>query len=424
MTATVSWLECTTCHETFDHQPLLYGCPSCAERGDISSVEVRYQLDSLDPDSFMMAARSVRPPSLWRWSSLLPPVGEHQVTLGEGDTPLAPLRTVTEALGVKRAFVKHEASNPTGSFKDRLNAVAVGMGLRLGFSRATISSSGNQGVSLGTYARVAGMQAIVFTPPYVETKTLTELMLRGVQPVVLSSYGDAALALVNELVKNHGWYVSSRNFPRPFANPFGLEGYKTIAFEIVEQLGTVPDWVFVPTGGGDSIYGIWKGFRELRELGVIDRAPRMVACQAGGASIVRAIEQDLAHAPQVPSVDTLAVSIRHTRSGDHGIWAVRESDGGAVAVEDDEITAAVASVGRDGLCLAPSSAASVAGAVKLAARGELGADETVVCIGTATCLRWSLTFAHLEDEVPLIPRIDPDLDQLNRLLAELAARGG
>ena len=98
--------------------------------------------------------------------------------------------------------------------------------------------------------------------------------------------------------------MSSRNFPRPFANPFGLEGYKTIAFEIVEQLGSAPDRVFVPVGGGDSIYGVWKGFRELLELGAIDRAPRMYACQAGGASIVRAIEQDLQHAPEVPSVNT------------------------------------------------------------------------------------------------------------------------
>lgn len=421
MEAVVSWLECKGCSETFDFQPLLYGCPCCAERGEVSSLEVRYELGSLDGQGIMTAARATRPPSLWRWSPLLPPVGDRQVTLGEGDTPLVPLQGITETLGVARAFVKHEASNPTGSFKDRLNAVAISMGLRLGFTRATVSSSGNQGVSLGTYAQVAGMMSVVFTPPYVEPRTLTELMLRGVQPVVLSSYDGAALALVDELVKNHGWYVSSRNFPRPFANPFGLEGYKTIAFEIVEQLGSAPDRVFVPVGGGDSIYGVWKGFRELLELGAIDRAPRMYACQAGGASIVRAIEQDLQHAPEVPSVDTLAISIRHTRSGDHGVWAVRESKGGAIAVEDGEITEALVRLGRDGLCLAPSAAVSVAAALKDAARGEWDEGETVVCVGTATGLRWSLTFSHLESGVARVPRIDPDIEQLNRLLADLAA---
>ena len=424
MTATVSWLECTTCHETFDHQPLLYGCPSCAERGDISSVEVRYQLDSLDPDSFMMAARSVRPPSLWRWSSLLPPVGEHQVTLGEGDTPLAPLRTVTEALGVKRAFVKHEASNPTGSFKDRLNAVAVGMGLRLGFSAS-------HHLVLGKPGRVARH----LRPGCRHAGDRLHAALRGDQDPhrADASRGPAGGAVVlwrrcsgaGERAGQKPRLVRIQpQLPAAVRQPVRARGLQDHRLRDRRAAGN-------GSGLGIRADGWWR--LHLRHLEGVPRAARAGChrscpphgCLPGRWRLHRPGDR-AGSCPRtpVPSVDTLAVSIRHTRSGDHGIWAVRESDGGAVAVEDDEITAAVASVGRDGLCLAPSSAASVAGAVKLAARGELGADETVVCIGTATCLRWSLTFAHLEDEVPLIPRIDPDLDQLNRLLAELAARGG
>lgn len=410
------WLECTKCGVKYAIAPLLYGCPTCRSNGEVSSLEVQYNYDAINGKQFMRSAREATPPSIWRWGDLLPPVGEHAVSLGEGNTPIAPLRNTSTSLGVRQAFVKHEASNPTGSFKDRLNAVAVSVGSLLGYKRATISSSGNQGVSLGTYAKVAGMHAIVFCPPYVEDKTLKELLHRGVEPVVLSEYGAPALALVNELVENHGWYVSSRNFPRPFANPFGVEGYKTIAFEIVEQLGYVPDKVFVPTGGGDSIYGVWKGFREMHRLGITESTPEMFACQVGGASLARTIEQGSDQAVKVPSLPSKALSIQHTQSGNHGVWAIRESGGDAYGVTEDQITEALIDLGRDGLCIEPSSAVSVAGAHIARARGRLQSEDTVVCIGTATGLRWSLTFDHLNEEVADVPRINPDLESLNKLV--------
>ena len=413
------WLECKTCSERFDLQLLLYGCPSCAKRGVVSPVEVTYDLEeSGSHGNLFSKASSVRPPSLWRWADLLPPAGENKVTLGEGNTPLIPLNNIANSLGVKHVYLKHEASNPSGSFKDRLNTVAISMGLQFGFSRATTSSAGNQAVSVATYARAAGMECIIFCPPFVEEGTLKELLLRGARPVVLSRYGGEAIAMVDELVRNHGWYTSARNFPRPFANPFGLEGYKTIAFELVEQLGYVPNAVFVPTGGGDSVYGIWKGFRELYQLGAIQHKPRMFVCQSrlGGASLVHSFDQGLDHVANLPSGDSKAISIGVTQSGDHGLWAVRESDGGAFALEEDEITDALVKLGAAGVCIEPASAVSVAAALKAGERGDLGEGETIVCIGTATGLRWRLTFEHLEGEVKQVARIDPELDQLNQML--------
>ena len=123
-------------------------------------------------------------------------------------------------------------------------------------------------------------------------KTIKELLLRNSTPVILSEYGDPALKVVEKLVNKYDYYVSARNFPRPFANPYGLEGYKTISFEIYEQLAVIPDKFFVPTGGGDSIYGVWKGFREIYQAGIVRKHPEMYACQTklGGDSLVKILQ--------------------------------------------------------------------------------------------------------------------------------------
>lgn len=412
------WFECRACGKKYEVVPLLYGCPECAKMGVAAPVEMFYDLDGLAERDLFAEASATRPPSLWRWGALLPDPGATPVSLGEGGTPVIPVPNIAQQAGIPRVFVKYEGANPTGSFKDRLNTVAISMAKRFGFTQATISSSGNQGVSLATYASVAQMQCVVFCPPYVEGLTVRELLFRSAQPVILSDYGAPALQLVDELVRNHGWYVSSRNFPRPFANPFGQEGYKTIAFELVEQLGNPPDAVFVPTGGGDSVYGIWKGFRELLRAQYIRRAPRMFVCQSepGGPSVVRAIEQGLEHAATVSSGETVALSIKTTLSGDHGVWAVRESGGGVSAVTDDEITDALRLLGPAGVAIEPSSAVSVAGLLQLARQGGLANLETVVCIGTATAMRWSKTYRHLDGPAQKVPTIDPEVSMLKRVL--------
>jgi threonine synthase len=374
---------------------------------------MRYRLKGIHKSTFFAEAQKSYPPTIWRWHALLPEIAT-PVTLSEGNTPLVQVGKLGEMTGIPHLYVKLEAANPSGSFKDRLNSVAMSMARRFGFTHTTIVSTGNQGVSVATYAAVAGMKCVIFCPPQAEARTIRELLLRGVCAIRLTEDGSKALGLVDELVRKHGWYVSARNFPRPFANPFGLEGYKTIAFEIVEQAGEVPDAVLVPTGGGDSIYGIWKGFRELREAGVIEVAPRMFACQSlpGGPSIVEAVERGSDRAASVPSSETIAVSITTTRSGDHGVWAVRESNGGAVAVTDEEIITALSILGPSGIAVCPSSAVAVAGLLRLAAAGSLRGARTVVCICTATAMRWSNSYRHLEDQAEAVPRIRPDIASL------------
>ena len=224
----------------------------------------------------------------------------------------------------------------------------------------------NQGVSLAAYSYAANMESVIFCPPYVEDKIIKELLLRNAIPVVLTEYGDAALRIVEQLVNNHSYYVSTRNFPRPFANPYGLEGYKTISFEICEQLNVVPDKVFVPTGGGDSIYGVWKGFREMFQAGIVQKKPKMFACQSklGGDSLVKSYKSKSLRAAIVNTGDSKAISIRVKQSGDHGLWAISESNGGAYSISEKEIDNALTVIGNHGLCVDPSCAVSMAGILK------------------------------------------------------------
>jgi threonine synthase len=220
------------------------------------------------------------------------------------------------------------------------------------------------------------------------------MRLHGARVVALRGTPAEARAALARLVAGEGWWPSTRNHPRPYANPFGLEGYKTIAVETWRQLGRrLPDRVLVPTGGGDSLAGIAKGFRDLVALGLADRVPALVACQAAAAApLVRAWASKAPAVAPVATRPSIAVSVAEDQTGDHALRALA-GGGAAVAVEEDEIRRAVALLGRDGLCVEPASAVAAAGLVRLGATGGLRPDETVVCVATASGVRWASTFA-------------------------------
>jgi threonine synthase len=203
-------------------------------------------------------------------------------------------------------------------------------------------------------------------------------------------------------------YVSQRNAAgvggRRFGNPYGMEGYKTIAYEIFQQLGdTVPDAVLMPVGGGDGAWGIYKGFAELHQLGLATRIPRIIACQsASGAPLEHAWRLNLPTVAPVPTGETIAYSIVERQSGDHALLAMRRSEGRAVAVDDVALRAAEETLRHEGICVEPSSAASLAGARALAAEQSISPDDVVVLIGTGTGLRWPATF---DDIGPLPPQV-------------------
>jgi threonine synthase len=207
--------------------------------------------------------------------------------------------------------------------------------------------------------------------------------------------------------------------PRPVGTPFGVEGYKTIAFEVLMQLGRLPDTVFVPVAAGDGLYGPWKGFRELGALGVSDPAPRMVAVQAAGCDpVVQGFVQGLSTVPVHPDPRTVALSIADETAGGVALRALRESGGAAVAVSDNAIGAAMRRLGRMGLAVEPSAATSVAGALAEQQAGRIGSDQDVVCIVTGGLVKWpdDLAAAVETDELD-----DPSGDAVQRWVLEFDA---
>lgn len=372
---TPSWLECLRCAGRFAIGAVFRGCPTCLASGQMSPVEVRYERL---PDVLAPAATS----GIWKWEAWLPPVcGKNRVSLGEGSTPMLPL----QVQGVTaRLFIKNETVNPTWSWKDRPNAVSISMAREFGFSKVVAISTGNHGSAAAAYAARAGL----------ECRVLCHEDAPDLQVALMQCYGAAVLrggdreALARRLIDRGNIFPDTILCPRAgFANPYGVEGFKTIAFEIVQELGRAPDRVFVPVGSGDGIYGIWKGFRELRESGVIERVPRMIACQSAGAdSLVRAIHAGRSRVETLDHVDTAALSIGERVTGDHAARAVTESNGDAVAIVDQDLFAAVASVGRQGLSIETSSAASVAGMKMCEPASPDG--ETWIAIASGAGIKW------------------------------------
>jgi threonine synthase len=342
----------------------------------------------------------------WDHHPLLPvPDREGMVTLGEGNSPLLSLPRAAEETRADQVWVKYEAVNPTHSWKDRTNAVAVAMARNFGFSKVMCASTGNHGVSLAAYAARAGLRCMVFVPPGAPPAAVQEIGFFGASVVAVD--GDV-LPLMLELLRGHGWYISQRNSPgthgRPFGNPFGVDGYKTIAFEVFRELGgRVPDFVFVPVGGGDGAWGIYKGFDELHRLGLSSQVPQMIACQsAAGGSVANAWRKNLPRIEPVPTSPTIAFSIVDSLSGDHALMAVRRSRGQAIAVEEAEIRAAEDFLRTSGICVEPSSAAALACLRVLGRQGNALEGRSAVLIATGTGLRWPATFDGISNRPPLV----------------------
>jgi threonine synthase len=274
--------------------------------------------------------------------------------------------------------------------------VAVSAARFFGCEKVLCTSTGNHAVALSAYAARAGLRCLILVPPEAPPLSLQEMQFFGAE--VVSIADGNIIPLMRELVAEHGWYVSQRNAPgvggRPFGNPYGTEGYKTIAYEVFHQLGgRAPDKVFLPVGGGDAAWGVFKGFRELHEAGLASRVPEIIACQsAAGAPLAHAERERLDQVAPVATAETIAYSIVERQTGDHALWAIRRSGGRALAVDDAALRQAEAVFAAAGICVEPSSAASLAGARQMEDGGDLDAGELVVLIATGAGLRWPATF--------------------------------
>ena len=370
----IAFLECTKCGA---HLPADVPQNVCPKDGGI--LFARYDLQSLK-QTFKPEALKGREATLWRYREVLPEV--EPITLGEGFAPLLPSR---EFPNVR---IKDEGLNATGSFKARGISVAISVAKSLGLKKLAMPSAGNAGSALAAYAAAAGLQAYIFMPRDVPAANRIECETYGAHVTLVNGLISDCARIVGERKAQEGWFDLST-----LKEPYRLEGKKTMAYELFEQLGgELPDAVLFPSGGGVGVIGMWKAFAEMEELSWIgSKRPKMIAVQAEGcAPIVKAWDEGSSIIEAWPEASTIAAGLRVPKPyGDYLVLdTLRRSKGTAVAVSDDEIRKAVrdwASV--EGIFAAPEGAASLAAYRKL--RGDfLSEDDRVVLFNTGTGLKY------------------------------------
>lgn len=349
--------------------PLTNGCPATGTEDVSYPLDLDYAYDGLDAAALFAPAAGPRT-GLERWAPLLPPL--LAPGLGEGATPMVEI-----APGV---HVKDESRNPTWSHKDRLNRCTTSAAVAAGASGIAVASSGNHGASAAAYAARAGLRCVVFAGP--DLPPAVDAFLNAYGAVVLPVPWEARWPLMRQAVERFGLHPVSNLTGTHTGHPYGPEGYKTVAYEIFQDVGT-PAAVFVPTGYGELLYGVWKGFEELRRLGLAHRVPRIYSCEsAAGAPLASAVARGLP-AARVEVGPTDAYSITSPVSGYRGVVVLRESGGRPLVLDDDQLEAARVELARSGLWAELSAAAGLAGLRSLGAE-ELPDDGPLVCISTSS----------------------------------------
>ena len=361
-------LQCSACARQYDPGRLHNLCTECK-----GPLLVQYEVTA-SPD--LRAEIRQRPSTLWRYREILPVRREEDiVTLGEGCTPLLPSR-----LG-DGVFVKDESKNPTRSFKSRGMACAVSMARALGARALAAPTAGNAGAALAAYGARAALPVFVAMPDDTPQTIVDECRSFGATvELVRGVITDAAKRVQSFIAENGGFDLST------LKEPYRVEGKKTMGYELLEDLGRLPDVILYPTGGGTGLIGMWKAFDEMERLGWIGaERPRMYAVQSSGcAPIVRAFEQALETAPEWESPRTSAWGLRVPRAvGDRlMLRALRESGGGAVAVPEKEIEPAAAELRSEGIDAGPESGAAVVALRTLLAAGKIRPGEVTVLFNT------------------------------------------
>ncbi len=349
-------------------------------------LDVVYDYSEVDAER-LRGLWARRPMNVWRYQELLPVNSALAVSLGEGGTGLHRCDRLAQKLGVKELYVKNEGENPTGSFKDRGMTVGVTRAVELGVKATACASTGNTSASLAAYSAKAGLTCVVLVPSgKIARGKLVQAIAHGAKVLAIKGSFDDALREVRRLCEQRRLYLLNS------INPFRLEGQKTLAYEVFEQLGMkVPDRVVLPVGNAGNISAIWKGFKELREIGLSEGAPKMMGVQAEGASPFASMiieGRDKLKPVEKPETVASAIRIGFPVNWPKARMAVVESGGWVTIVSDKEIIKAQKDLARlEGLFVEPASAASIAGLAKMLEEGLVDKDETVVCVTTGHGLK-------------------------------------
>jgi threonine synthase len=376
-------LECSACGLHHDWSRLQNLCTSCS-KPLLAIVDLAAASQTLTRE-----ALPTREKSLWRYREVLPLPGDVEpVSLGEGGTPLlrASRSCGTDDLDL---WIKDESLNPTQSFKARGMSVAVSMAKHLGATKLAVPSAGNAGGALAAYAARAGLEAHVFMPRDTPRANIIECVELGAHITLIDGLITDCGAEIARLKTKEGWFDVST-----LKEPYRIEGKKTLGYELAEQCDwQLPDVILYPTGGGTGLIGMWKAFDEMEQLGWIGKKrPHMFAVQATGcAPIVRAFEAGKKTAAEFPGAHTIASGLRVPKAiGDFLILNIlRQSSGGAIAVDDEEMIRAAREVGsKEGLFVCPEGAACFAALNSLRSAGKIASGERVVIFNTGCGIKY------------------------------------
>ncbi|MHA2156157.1 MAG: threonine synthase [Candidatus Hodarchaeales archaeon] len=379
-------LECTACGEQTQPNIPHTLCPTCGK-----VLFARYNLEQVKAIIRISKTEghfTNRSYDIWRYPEIMPVLRrENQISLGEGWTPLLPLKRSVADQGLRNVYLKDEGQNPTGTFKSRGLCVAVSKAIELGVKSFIIPTAGNAGAALAAYTAREGVEAVVVMPEDTPQLLQSEVRAFGSEiKLVPGTIRDAA-AVVQQIKQENNYFDVST-----LKEPYRVEGKKTMAYEVVEQLRwQVPDVIIYPTGGGTGIVGMWKAFQEMKALEMIGtKKPRMVAVQSSGcAPIVKAFNQKEKNSDVWKNASTIAPGLRVPHAiGDYLILeAIYESNGTAIALSDKAILLSMKELAKkEGIMLAPEAAAPYAALTPLMESDFLEKDETIILFGTGSGL--------------------------------------
>ena len=403
--------RCTLCHQSFAPDNHLLTCPSCGEKG---ILEIEYDYEAMKKTVNRDYFKNNPDYSMWRYAPMMtiPPTHISEM-LRVGWTPLYRSYRLGKQLGIKELYIKDEGLNPSGSTKDRASGVAVLKAIEAGKKTVSCSSTGNAASSLACQAAHMGLDAVIFVPKRAPIGKLTQLSIYGSTLICVDGDYKDTYNLSRDAIAEHGWY--NRNAA---INPHLVEGKKTVALEIAEQLDFAPtDWVAISVGDGCSVAGVYKGFYDMMQLGLIAKIPRLLGVQSEGCCpFVTAYktQKPLAEADENTIADSISVGI--PRNPVKAQNAIAKSNGVWIAVSDEDILKSMAKLGRmEGIFGEPAGVTALAGIEKAIAQGIIKPNETVTMIMTGNGLKDPVN-AQKAISPPVI--LKPNIEILNRYLKE------
>jgi len=392
-------VECSRCGEIFPVDEILTVCTKCG-----GALFFQYDLAQI-AEKVSKSVLERREETFWKFIELLPiSSSESIISLGEPYTPMLRFSTISDAAS-KNVYLKDDGRLPTGTFKARGMAVTVSKLKELGVKRVALPSAGNAAAALAAYGAKAGMKVYAFMPKDVPESNLKECTYLGAKVYLVDGLISDAANIVRRFSEKYGWFDVSTN-----KQPYRFEGYKTMAFETAEQFNwDLPDNIIFPTGGGEGVIGLWKGFKELIELGLTEKIPRLIIAQSSGcAPLVKAYNKNESEVKEPwKDAKTIAAGLRvpHPYASYLILKAIKETKGTAVAVDDEQIISSMKTFFKTGVYACPEAAATLAALNKLEKEDVLDPEEKTLLYLTGSAMKY---FDVMEIERNAIPILSKD----------------